>query len=122
MVGADGCLVGLVTSNARHAGTGAILPNLNFCLATEALRPLWALLAAQPGHGARTGSALQDTLRELDVGNEALKSVWALSMVAQPRDGQPEQAGARLQRLLKQRGVGDAPADRHQAGLTRSRL
>jgi S1-C subfamily serine protease len=40
-VNAQGKLVGLVTSNARHA-RGATLPHCNFCIAAAELRPLWA--------------------------------------------------------------------------------
>jgi hypothetical protein len=40
LVNAQGQLVGLVTSNARHA-RGATLPHCNFCIAAAELRPLW---------------------------------------------------------------------------------
>ena len=42
----SGALVALVTSNARHTSSGAIIPNLNFGIAGPALRPLWDHLAA----------------------------------------------------------------------------
>lgn len=41
LVDAQGQLVGLVTSNAKHA-RGATLPHCNFCIAAEELRPVWA--------------------------------------------------------------------------------
>lgn len=46
MVSACGRLAGLVTSNSRHAATGAPLPGLNYSVAAAALRPLWDTLAA----------------------------------------------------------------------------
>jgi len=42
----SGALVALVTSNARHTRSGAVIPNLNFGIAAPALRPLWDHLAA----------------------------------------------------------------------------
>jgi hypothetical protein len=45
---AAGHLAGLVTSNSRHAASGAPLPGLNYSVAAAALRPLWAALAALP--------------------------------------------------------------------------
>ena len=43
---ACGRLAGLVTSNSRHAATGAPLPGLNYSVAAAALKPLWEALAA----------------------------------------------------------------------------
>jgi hypothetical protein len=104
VVSADGCLVGLVTSNARHTSTGATLPNLNFCLAADALRPLWSALAAPP-EGA--GDALGATLARLDVSDSALSSMWALASQEGPQGQgcEEEAAGARLHRLLREKGV-----------------
>ena len=42
----SGALIALVTSNARHTASGAVIPNLNFGIAAPALRPLWDHLAA----------------------------------------------------------------------------
>ena len=46
VVSACGRLAGLVTSNSRHAASGAPLPRLNYSIAAAALRPLWETLAA----------------------------------------------------------------------------
>jgi hypothetical protein len=45
---AAGHLAGLVTSNSRHAASGAPLPGLNYSVAAAALAPLWVALAAAP--------------------------------------------------------------------------
>ena len=104
MVASDGCLVGLVTSNARHTSTGATLPNLNFCLAADALRPVWSALIASP---PEAGEGLRSVLASLDISTPALSSVWALASQEGPnRQWQEEAAGARLQRLLREKGVG----------------
>lgn len=40
VVDADGRLIGLVTSAARHSG-GSMLPHLNFSIPVEALKPVF---------------------------------------------------------------------------------
>ena len=109
VVDQSGRLVGLVTSNARHSSSGVVLPNLNFCLAAEALRPLWGLLTAAAEQDM-SHSTLRQRLGELDVSSEALRGIWALS----GRAGRPpqENAQSRMERLLRQRGVMDPPGDR----------
>lgn len=80
VVATDGSVAGLVTSNARYAASGAIIPNLNFAVAAEALRPIWAL-AEQPG------GLTEEALQGLDVQDKALASLWKLT-------APPEQKGA----------------------------
>lgn len=79
VVAGGGSIAGLVTSNARFSASGAIIPNLNFAVAAETLRPLWAL--AQKPDGL-TCHALQ----ALDVQDTHLASLWKLS-------APPEQEG-----------------------------
>lgn len=112
----DGSLIGLVTSNARHSSSGAVLPGLNFCLAAAALQPLWELLAAAAAQDMPQGT-LRRRLGELDVSSEALSQIWALRgrMGRAPE----EDAQARMRRLLRQRGVADAPSDRTVAAQSR---
>lgn len=72
VVADDGSIAGLVTSNARFSASGAIIPNLNFAVAAEALRPLWALAEAPDG-------LTHDALRRLDVEDPALSNLWKLT-------------------------------------------
>ena len=44
MIDEAGFLVGMVTSNTKHLGTGQFLPNLKYSVHAAALRPLWNLL------------------------------------------------------------------------------
>jgi len=97
VIGSDGCMVGLVTSNARHSKANRSLPNLNFSLPVEALQPLWRLLLGE-------ASLHIGELQKLDVNNEALTSMWALS--DQTPGIQADRGGAaHLQQLLQQKGI-----------------
>lgn len=70
---AQGHLVGLVTSNARHA-SGTTLPNLNFCIALDELRPVIDVIGrVREQHGD-----LRSALSKLDVADVVLQRVWAL--------------------------------------------
>ncbi len=97
VIGLDGCMVGLVTSNARHSKTDRLLPKLNFSLPAEALQPLWRLLLSP----APVSTA---DLVKLDVHTDVLASMWALS--SPPAGDQKLPSGvSRLQDLLQQRGI-----------------
>ena len=94
-----GFLVGLVTSNTKHVGTGHSLARLNFSIHAAALRPLWALLRASPA-ADRAAAAL----KRLDVDTPALRQLWALS--AQLAPGKDSiNAPQRLQQLMKDRRI-----------------
>lgn len=97
VIGADRCMVGLVTSNARHSKANRSLPNLNFSLPVEALQPLWRLLLG--------GASLRvSELQKIDVNSEALTSMWALSDQT-PGDQADCGGAAHLQQLLQQKGI-----------------
>ena len=119
VVTAGGCIAGLVTSNARFSSSGAILPNLNFAVAAEALRPLWAL--AQTPQGL-TWHALQS----LDVKDDALASLWKLTAPPE-KQGLSEvgrlkkSATERLAGLLSKRGLAQL-GSKHELKLPTSRL
>ena len=72
IVNVDGLVVGITTSNARHAASGSTIPNLNFAVAVDALQPLWHL-AAQP-HGLTPAQ-----LQQLDIKDAALLDIWTIS-------------------------------------------
>jgi hypothetical protein len=91
---ASGELLGLVTSNARHAG-GVTLPHLNFAIAREALGPLLAacrqvatdtavtqphslLLVRACGGIADVDAAVAMRLRALDTRDVCAERVWRL--------------------------------------------
>ncbi|GIM00229.1 hypothetical protein Vretimale_5376 [Volvox reticuliferus] len=76
-----GRLVGLVTSNARHAG-GTTLPNMAFCIAAEELEPVIRWAAATPGSLtglSQPGRGLSE-LAKLDVYDEDAARMWRLQM------------------------------------------
>ncbi|GLI61287.1 hypothetical protein VaNZ11_003638 [Volvox africanus] len=77
-----GRLVGLVTSNARHAG-GITLPNMAFCIAAEELAPVirWAAATASSSMmgTAQRGRGLSE-LAKLDVSDEDAARMWRLLM------------------------------------------
>lgn len=68
MVDAHGQLTGLMTSNARHSGTGTTIPTLNFSIPATLLRPLLDMLENK--------SFTQFDLDKLDVNNPALQHLW----------------------------------------------
>ncbi|MQM17143.1 hypothetical protein Taro_050111 [Colocasia esculenta] len=67
VVNSDGQMIGLVTSNARHAG-GTTIPHLNFSLPCVALKPIFNF-SEQPD---------TSILKNLDKPNAFLSSIWAL--------------------------------------------
>ncbi|OMO76396.1 hypothetical protein CCACVL1_15703 [Corchorus capsularis] len=79
VVNADGCLIGLVTSNARHGG-GTVIPHLNFSIPSAVLMPIF-----QFARDMQDFSPLQN----LDQPNEHLSSVWALMPPLSPKPGPP---------------------------------
>ena len=95
-------MFGLVTSNARHAGTNMTLPNLNFSICAAALEPMWAAL---------TGPArpIAAELRALDTTSKHLADLWSLagapSDLAQGRGERRTKGAERLRELLSDRGV-----------------
>ena len=99
MLDEAGLLVGLVTSNTRHVGTGRSLARLNFSVHAAALRPLWALLMASPA-----ADRAEEGLRRLDVDTLALRQLWALSAQLAPGKDRIS-APQRLQQLLKDRRI-----------------
>ena len=94
-----GFLVGLVTSNTKHVGTGRSLARLNFSIHAAVLRPLWALLRA-----SSAADRIADALRRLDVDTPALRQLWALSTQLAPSKDSMS-ASQRLQHLLKDRNI-----------------
>lgn len=79
VVNADGHMIGLVTSNAKHGG-GTVIPNLNFSIPCSALEPVFNF-----------SQDMQDLslLEDIDKPNEHLSSVWALVPPLSPRPGPP---------------------------------
>lgn len=108
VVNADGCVVGIITSNARHSASGATIPNLNFAVAVEALRALWQL-AAQPKGITHTA------LQRLDIKDAALLDIWTISKPPESPfvgggHGKPRvQGSARLAELLSNKHLGVLP-------------
>lgn len=96
----SGVLVGMVTSNTKHVGTGRSLPHLNFSLHAAALRPIWALLKAGPLADVRA-------MRLLDIDSLALRRLWALSAHLSPGN-ESHNATQRLQQLLKDKSISTA--------------
>jgi len=97
MIDEAGLLVGMVTSNTKHLGTGQSLPNLNFSLHAAALRPLWDLLKS-------SAPADVKAIRQLDIDTPALRQLWALSSGLSP-ESDSNSATERLQQLLKDRRI-----------------
>ncbi|KAL4201250.1 hypothetical protein AMTRI_Chr02g215120 [Amborella trichopoda] len=75
VVNTDGCMIGLVTSNARHSG-GTVIPHLNFSIPYAALIPVF-----------KFAKDMQDmsVLQVLDKPNEPVSTVWALMPQMSPR-------------------------------------
>lgn len=106
VVNADGCIVGITTSNARHSASGSTIPNLNFAVAVDALRSLWQLAAKPQG---LTCTALQ----HLDIKDDALLDIWTISKPPERPGAYKEnsrlQGSARLAELLSKRRLGALP-------------
>ncbi|KAI4296775.1 hypothetical protein L6164_036700 [Bauhinia variegata] len=75
VINSDGCMIGLVTSNARHGG-GTVIPHLNFSIPSAALAPIF-----------KFSQDMQDLslLQILDEPNEYLSSIWALTRSESPK-------------------------------------
>ncbi|RDX62263.1 Glyoxysomal processing protease, glyoxysomal, partial [Mucuna pruriens] len=75
VINADGHMIGLVTSNAKHGG-GVVIPHLNFIIPSAALVPIF-----------KYSEAMHDLslLRILDEPNEYLSSIWALMRPSYPK-------------------------------------
>ncbi|XP_051128923.1 glyoxysomal processing protease, glyoxysomal isoform X2 [Andrographis paniculata] len=75
VVNSDGCMIGLVTSNAKHGG-GTVIPHLNFSIPCAALEPIM-----------KFAKDMKDPsfLEELEKPNENLSSVWALMPPLYPK-------------------------------------
>ncbi|XP_077221528.1 protease-like protein [Tasmannia lanceolata] len=78
VINADGHMIGLVTSNARHGG-GTLIPHLNFSIPCAALKPIFKF---------SDGRDLS-ILHAMDEPNELLSSVWALMPPPSPRPPPP---------------------------------
>jgi hypothetical protein len=136
VVGADGALLGLVTSNARAAGADAPLPSLNFSVAAPALAQLLAAVAAADaagataaqltpgsgGPGAGAPRALLAACAALDAPDGDMAALWALQSpppalygeegerVAPPARELPPAGGPRLAAYLAQLRDGESGA------------
>ena len=107
VVNADGCVMGITTSNARHSASGSTIPNLNFAVAVNALRPLWHL-ASQPQGLNHTA------LQQLDIRDDALLDIWTISKPRQKsgagKGNSRPQGSARLAELLSKSQLGLLPS------------
>eukprot|EP00850_Spirogloea_muscicola_P020315 SM000212S06908 [mRNA] locus=s212:196119:201338:+ [translate_table: standard] len=130
VVDARGHIIGLVTSNARHAG-GVVLPHLNFSYPSAVLALIFRF--------ADTDAQDTSSLQLLDAPDQILSSLWAMAArppalllpsATRPRwSSQPSGEngkGTALAKFLSDHDFGDILADKsdHQTGtLTRqSRL
>ncbi|KAI6705173.1 hypothetical protein NL676_008135 [Syzygium grande] len=75
VVNFDGCMIGLITSNARHGG-GTVIPHLNFSIPCAALAPIFKF-----SQDMRDPMVLQD----LDRPNAEISSIWALMPSLAPK-------------------------------------
>lgn len=77
ILNADGDMIGLVTSNAKHGG-GMTIPHLNFSIPCGALEPIFNF-----------AKDMQDLslLNELDQPNRHVSSIWALIPPLSPKPG-----------------------------------
>lgn len=107
----DGSVVGITTSNAKHSGSGSTIPNLNFAVAADALRPLWAL-AKEPGFLTR------EALQRVDVEDPALAALFRLSTPPEQQtplhkqnssDRVQKKGSERLADLLSRKGLREHP-------------
>uniref|UniRef100_A0A1D1XJL6 Glyoxysomal processing protease, glyoxysomal n=1 Tax=Anthurium amnicola TaxID=1678845 RepID=A0A1D1XJL6_9ARAE len=110
VISLDGRMIGLVTSNARHAG-GSNIPHLNFSLPCAALKLIFKFAAEE------LDSSIFDIL---DKPNSFLSSVWALMPPPSPSPGPQAQLdiknkegkGSRFAKFLAERGAeGPLPDD-----------
>ncbi|KAK9824639.1 hypothetical protein WJX72_011986 [[Myrmecia] bisecta] len=120
VLGTDGRLVGLVTSNARHMASSTTVPNLNFSIAAAALRPLWEYAAVSP--------VLDPTaLTTLDVRSDSLARLWALTAFRPATPTQTSPLGGRpagrdkLAKLLADAGLQQYARDRGSSQQTADR-
>ena len=100
MLSADGRLIGLVTSNTKHAGTQRSIPKLNYSIAAQALTPLLSILLQGPFNASK--------LAKLDTEDALLSAIWSLRAppsVLANREGGRSQGAGRLSELLQQSGI-----------------
>ncbi|XP_030543558.1 glyoxysomal processing protease, glyoxysomal [Rhodamnia argentea] len=82
VVNFGGCMIGLITSNARRHGGGTVIPHLNFSIPCAALAPIFKF-----SQDMRDPTVLQD----LDQPNAEISSIWALmpSLAPKPHPALP---------------------------------
>lgn len=97
----DGRLLGIVTSNTRHAASGRSFPRLSYAVASGALRPLWRLL--EP-HGAQAPAEKLAAVRAV---GDALSAAWPLKTSPGLISDAPERLHGRerLARLVEGSGL-----------------
>jgi hypothetical protein len=106
-----GHLLGLVTSNTRHAYSGRSFSRLNYSVAAGALRPIWEILLRGDLEGVG--------LAALDVQSAELSAIWGLKAPPSVLGvGQGSGGAARLSELLRGSGLGQGL----QSGSTPSKL
>jgi S1-C subfamily serine protease len=146
LVNARGQLVGLVTSNARHA-RGATLPHCNFCIAAAELRPLWTWAQQmqqqqQPGSNisnatsdmissssssaagmaaaadaAASAAAMLRELQALDLRDEAGSRLWALQQPLPTQRGSSSSGGGGAAAAVERLGRKLEASRNRDAGL-----
>ncbi|WCJ27070.1 protease-related [Euphorbia peplus] len=75
VVSSEGCMIGLVTSNARHGG-GTAIPHLNFSIPCALLEPIFEFAREMKNIAL---------LEDLDQPNQQISSVWALIPPLSPK-------------------------------------
>ncbi len=93
MFSQDGQLVGLVTSNTRHAGSGRNFAKLNYSIASSALLPIVDAITRQ--------QAADIDWAALDLQDPAMNGIWELrdDML---RPGQHQSGVQRFKQILEE--------------------
>ena len=104
MLSADGRLVGLVTSNTKHAGTQRSIPKLNYSIAAGALTPVVSILLQGPLNASKLAK-LDREKREEETKGSFLWSLRTPPSVLANREGGRSQGAGRLSELLQQSGM-----------------
>ena len=89
----DGHLIGVVTSNTRHAGSGRSFARLNYSIASSALIPIVDAVCKQQISAVNWAA--------LDTQDAAVAAIWELRDEMQ-RPGKPHGSVQRLEKVLEE--------------------
>ena len=115
VINARGEIVGLITSNTRHTGSGRSFAKLNYSIAADTLRPILLALLHEELNSIKWSA--------LDCLTKPERDAWQLTKIPELPPGSGKLRGAqRFKQLLRRPGMEDIEAASELAFTLGSRL